>query len=317
VSRIRSIKPEFWASEQVMSCTHSARLLFIGLWNFCDDCGHHPLALRQIKALVFPGDDCITGEQVQDMIDELSTNGLVTVYVVAGRKYLEITGWRHQKIDKPQKPKFPQPIAERSTNAPGTIATERNTEYRSDGNGVEPDQDKKKERVTPSQTSDSLDSKSTEADINPADHVTPAARKNAGSAIDVNYRPPAHLIDVCRRDGANEQVINCEIEKFVAHHQSRGTFSMNWSAAWTTWWWRWKDRPTKVAYGLAGSPPSEPAPQPTLADFDRAAALFAKSGSLWSRQLGPEPGMVGCRCPPDLLRKHGIEPKTAVKLSQS
>jgi hypothetical protein len=76
VSRIRSIKPEFWASEQVMSCTHSARLLFIGLWNFCDDCGHHPLALRQIKALVFPGDDYITGEQVQDMIDEFKWSGV-------------------------------------------------------------------------------------------------------------------------------------------------------------------------------------------------------------------------------------------------
>lgn len=34
MARIRTIKPEFWTSEQVMGCAPLARLLFIGLWNF-------------------------------------------------------------------------------------------------------------------------------------------------------------------------------------------------------------------------------------------------------------------------------------------
>src|ERR1700722_13703268 len=122
-----------------MSCSIPARLLFIGLWNWCDDCGHHPLAPKQIKALIFPCDSLITSEVVQEMIDELSATGLVTVYVVDDRKYLEITGWRHQKIDKPQKPRFPQPVTELSTNARGMVATERNTEYRKEGHGNDPD----------------------------------------------------------------------------------------------------------------------------------------------------------------------------------
>lgn len=64
MARIRTIKPEFWSSEQVMESRPLARLLFIGLWNFCDDGGNHPLSPRTIKALVFPGDD-ITTEAVR------------------------------------------------------------------------------------------------------------------------------------------------------------------------------------------------------------------------------------------------------------
>jgi len=42
MARIRTIKPEFWVSEQVGECSPNARLLFIGMWNFCDDRGVHP-----------------------------------------------------------------------------------------------------------------------------------------------------------------------------------------------------------------------------------------------------------------------------------
>lgn len=115
MARIRSIKPEFWTSEQVMECSLNARLLFIGLWNFCDDSGRHPLTPRQIKALIFPADD-LTVENIRGMIDELSTNGLIDIYTVESKEYLQVTGWQHQKIDRPQKPKYPGPVAEHSSN---------------------------------------------------------------------------------------------------------------------------------------------------------------------------------------------------------
>jgi hypothetical protein len=115
VSRIRSIKPEFWSSEQVMECSTNARLLFIGLWNFCDDAGRHPLAPKQIKALVFPGDD-FSVDDIARMLDELSTSGLITTYTVDGKEYLYVTGWSHQKIDRPQKAKFPAPVDDHSSN---------------------------------------------------------------------------------------------------------------------------------------------------------------------------------------------------------
>lgn len=108
MARIRSIKPEFWTSEQVMECSALTRLLFIGMWNFADDLGRLALSPKTIKAQVFPSDD-ITSDSIRRMIDELSSNDLVLIYEAGGKEYLQITGWQHQKIDRPQPGKCPSP----------------------------------------------------------------------------------------------------------------------------------------------------------------------------------------------------------------
>ncbi|WP_262377081.1 hypothetical protein [Pseudomonas sp. WS 5059] len=108
MARIRSIKPEFWTSEQVMECQPLARLLFIGIWNFCDDGGNHPASEKTIKAQVFPGDD-IDSTTIRLLLEELSKNGLLSFYDDSGRTYLHVNGWHHQKIDKKtfKFPRFP------------------------------------------------------------------------------------------------------------------------------------------------------------------------------------------------------------------
>lgn len=94
------MKPEFWSDEQVMECSPLARLMFIGIWNFCDDGGNHPLSEKTIKALVFPGDD-IDSTTIRRCLAELSSNALIRFYESSGKTYLNVKGWRHQKIDKP------------------------------------------------------------------------------------------------------------------------------------------------------------------------------------------------------------------------
>lgn len=126
MARIRSIKPEFWTSEQVMECSPIARLLFVGMWNFADDKGRLPCAPKTLKAQIFPADD-IDSANVLRLIDELSANGLVQRYTVDDKEYLQVTGWHHQKIDKPQKPKHPEP-PEHSPNVPRKVSTDLNTE---------------------------------------------------------------------------------------------------------------------------------------------------------------------------------------------
>lgn len=117
MARIRSIKPEFWSSEQVMECARDTRLLFIGLWNFVDDHGRMTYAPKQIKALVFPGDD-LTAGQVTDMLEELCDRGLIETYEVGEKRYLAVTGWgKHQKIDRPQPARCPAPETEESARA--------------------------------------------------------------------------------------------------------------------------------------------------------------------------------------------------------
>lgn len=123
MARIRSIKPDFWTSEQVMECSPIARLMFIGMWNFADDHGRLPSAPKTIKAQIFPADD-IDSKNVRRMIDELASNGLVQVYVVDEKEYLFITGWHHQKIDKRQPPKYPEPPKQHSTNGRRTVSTD-------------------------------------------------------------------------------------------------------------------------------------------------------------------------------------------------
>lgn len=110
MARIRTVKPEFWSSEQVMSCSPLARLLFIGVWNFCDDGGNHPMSPRTIKALVFPGDD-ITVEEVSSLLGELEGANLTLSYWAEGKNYLHVRGWKHQKIEK-KNFKYPAPPSE-------------------------------------------------------------------------------------------------------------------------------------------------------------------------------------------------------------
>ena len=131
MARIRTVKPEFWSSEQVMSCRPMARLLFIGLWNFCDDGGNHPLAPRTIKALVFPGDD-ITTEEVSNLLGELEGAELIQSYWVNGKNYFHVCGWKHQKIEK-KNFKYPGPPSEfddQSENIRQQFAEESSTDRR-------------------------------------------------------------------------------------------------------------------------------------------------------------------------------------------
>jgi hypothetical protein len=119
MARIRTIKPEFWTSEQIVECSRDARLLFIGLWNFCDDGGVHPASIKRIKMEIFPGDD-LTADDLQNLVDELVDNELVDVFESQGKTYWHVASWdKHQKIDRPSY-KFPQ-FVERSTNDHRTI----------------------------------------------------------------------------------------------------------------------------------------------------------------------------------------------------
>lgn len=110
-----------------MECSPTTRLMFIGMWNFADDSGRMPCSPKTIKAQVFPSDN-LTSENILGMLKELSANGLIIVYAVEDKEYLQITGWHHQRIDKPQKPKCPAPFFDDSTNIPGTFPPDRKGE---------------------------------------------------------------------------------------------------------------------------------------------------------------------------------------------
>lgn len=123
--RIRSIKPEFWSSEDVAALDWEARLVFIGLWSYVDDNGVGRDVPKLIVADLFPLEDDPreTLARVSRALLQLSEHSLITRYEGSdGRHYLFITGWQHQRIDRPAKPRYPRPT---SGDAPirDTLAT--------------------------------------------------------------------------------------------------------------------------------------------------------------------------------------------------
>jgi len=116
MARIRTIKPEFWTSEQLAECSPTARLLFVGIWTFADDGGVHPDSAKRLKMEIFPADD-FTAAEVEAFLQELVATGLVKRFESEGQSYLWVTGWHHQKIDRPTY-RHPQPsLADDSTSA--------------------------------------------------------------------------------------------------------------------------------------------------------------------------------------------------------
>lgn len=135
MSRLRTIKPDFWTSEQILSLSRDARLLFIGMWNFADDAGRIKLNPKTLKAQIFPADDDMTQETIRRLVSEIIRGRLLECYANDGEFFAVVTGWtKHQRIDKPQDPKHPDPngktsirrtFQEWSANDPGSFATER------------------------------------------------------------------------------------------------------------------------------------------------------------------------------------------------
>jgi hypothetical protein len=148
MARIRSIKPEFWSSEQIVECSTTARLLFIGLWSFSDDAGNHPASIKRIKMEIFPADD-FDDTQIAGWIEELISShdedgiGLICRYSANDKMYFHVTGWHHQRIDKPTY-RFPphnggtnSPRPPRAINEPSPPESSRVESSRVDGSGVE------------------------------------------------------------------------------------------------------------------------------------------------------------------------------------
>jgi hypothetical protein len=113
MARIRTVKPEFWSDEKLAECSVGARLLFIGTWNFADDEGRMEYSPKRLKMQIFPGDSI----GVAALVTELAQAGLVTLYRVADRDYMEIPNFKkHQRVDHPRPSTIPAPTQEHSVN---------------------------------------------------------------------------------------------------------------------------------------------------------------------------------------------------------
>tara|TARA_Y100001938_G_C8052958_1_gene412875 strand:+ start:413 stop:1270 length:858 start_codon:yes stop_codon:yes gene_type:complete len=104
MARKRMIDPKFWTDDKIMDLDPLTRLLFIGIWNFSDDCGIHLNNSKVLKAEIFPSDD-IQIDEVQKMKDQLNNLGMIEIS--KDRQLFRIKNWKiYQKINRPQPCKY-------------------------------------------------------------------------------------------------------------------------------------------------------------------------------------------------------------------
>ena len=101
MARIRTIKPSFWDDLKVGKLCRDARLTYIGLWTFADDCGVVIGNIFWLKSKIYPTDQ-IQIQQFEKWIAELEINGFIYLFSYKNEKFIYLpTFSRHQVINKP------------------------------------------------------------------------------------------------------------------------------------------------------------------------------------------------------------------------
>lgn len=265
MARIRTVKPEFWSSEQVMSCSPVARLLFIGIWNFCDDGGNHPMSARTIKALVFPGDD-ISIASVESLISELLTADLLITYCVDGKIYIHVQGWKHQKIEK-RTFKYPAFVPSADANSAsgrrildeGSSNGSRVLDPGREGNGRD-----QHHSLIACETFEGFE----DLEDPLPEEVPPPVDPKAPVEMTLDWMPAANLLKTyCVHFGVSETLFTKEaVAPFTAHHETQG--SLNTQAKWVSLLVRWVKGDSNRASNVRPFPVRR---QTTEPDFDSTA----------------------------------------------
>lgn len=117
MARIRTIKPEFFTSADIVCMTPLSRLFYASLWCEADREGRMKWDTRTLKLRYFPADNC----DIDAMADELISSGLVIVYEVDGRLYAEIPSFKqHQVINNREaESSIPSRVKEASARVQG------------------------------------------------------------------------------------------------------------------------------------------------------------------------------------------------------
>jgi hypothetical protein len=123
-------------------------------------------------------------------------------------------------------------------------------------------------------------------------------KKERGSQIPDGFKPDdVRWEAACRVFGKDGAL--CELEKFTAHHKSKGTVFKNWNAGWDKWLLNAKQWAPKQVAGVG-------VVNPDAVNW-RAALQSYKNFGNWPKGHGNDPTSPACRAPPELLREFGLE----------
>jgi hypothetical protein len=113
MARIRTIKPEFFTSDDICALSPLARLLYVGLWCEADREGRLVWTPGVMKRRYLPDDSC----DIEALGRELTARGLLCLYG-EGLAYIPTFG-RHQQVNiREAQSKLPSPCSEASVQLP-------------------------------------------------------------------------------------------------------------------------------------------------------------------------------------------------------
>lgn len=108
--RIRTIKPQFWLDEDLGKLPRDARLLYIGLWNLCDDYGVFEYRPTKIRVQLFPYDTDISDDDIKKRLELIEGTGNIVRFTNEGSEFGYIPSFlKHQLIKNPSKWRFANP----------------------------------------------------------------------------------------------------------------------------------------------------------------------------------------------------------------
>ncbi len=118
--RIRTLKPELLEDELILGLSIPARWLFVSCILLSDDHGNMRANPTYLRNVAFGGDAEL---DVSLVLSELLETKMVESYTVRGQRYLHVRNWnKHQRIDRPGKPKVPT-LAEADDSEPTPLST--------------------------------------------------------------------------------------------------------------------------------------------------------------------------------------------------
>ena len=297
--RIRTIKPEFWRSDDTAALSIEDRLLFIGLWSYVEDNGVGRDDPQLIQCDLYPH-DIFTEASVRTHggLMRLSQQGLITRFEGPdGRRYLQINSWdKHQKINRPSKPRFPQYNAENCTLTEGSLSPhctltegslpEQGTGNREQGTG-------KNTPFSPPHETEAAETASAETQTVAADAAPATANtskpskpsKARGTRLPDGWQPDQAIVDWTRANApaaANAVEVDRFRDYWTAQPGAKGR-KTDWDATWRNWARRCQEQHTQPTRG--------PAPRATTSD--RVNGWLALAESLDpNHQTAAQPALV-------------------------
>jgi hypothetical protein len=330
MARIRSVHPELFLDDAFMELSAHARLLAIGIWTQCDDHGIFEWKPNYFKATILPVD----AVDIPHLLAELEEQNCVKPFEEGGRRYGAVRNFC--LYQRPKKPVFKHPFpdwcrtyvavdrrkAQEEANqqptksppvtpASPTAGENRSHSREEERSGREEESNTDREKpvvvVVPDEKPKST---TTTTDSPKALQVKTGLGGIMGRPLPDDWVPDEAT---CRKVEADFDMglpdINAELPTFHALNVQNGTLSQDWAATFYLFAKQWKLRAARAAPRLELSKaPAKPF-VPTEADFDKAAAFYARTGR-WSRDHGPDPMSPACRCPSPILERHGINPVT-------